>query len=79
MSQLTHINRWQRYQIARLEGLIEGLRSEARRLKGRDYLPAIDRLGEAMLDDLIAEWKDLRSQVKDGAAVPTPELRFERL
>jgi len=47
MSELTYLNRWQRYQLARLQGLIDGLKTEARRLRGRDFEPAIDHLGEA--------------------------------
>jgi hypothetical protein len=79
VSQLTHLNRWQRYQVARLEGLIDGLRAEARRLKSRDYIPVIEQLGRAMLDDLMAECEELRQEVKRGAEVPTPEVRFERV
>lgn len=79
MSELTYLNRWQRYQVARLQGLIDGLKSEARRLDGRDFTPAIDMLGKAMMDDLIAHCEQLRSQVKNGDKVELPELRFERL
>jgi hypothetical protein len=79
MSELTYLNRWQRYQVARLQGLIDGLKSEARRLDGRDFTPAIDALGKAMMDDLIAHCEQLRAQVKKGDKVELPELRFERL
>jgi hypothetical protein len=79
MSELTYLNRWQRYQVARLQGLIDGLKSEARRLDGRDFAPAIDMLGKAMMDDLLAHCDQLRSQVKNGDKVELPELRFERM
>ena len=79
MSQLTYLNRWQRYQIARLEGLIDGLRAEARRLDGRDFTPAIDKLGNAMMDDLLAHCDELRTQIKRGDPIELPELCFERL
>lgn len=79
MSELTYLNRWQRYQLARLQGLIDGLKTEARRLKGRDFAPAIDLLGEAMMEDLMAYCEDLRNDVKQGKRIEMPELRFERL
>ncbi len=79
MSELTYLNRWQRYQFARLQGLIDGLRTEARRLKSRDFTPAIDALGEAMMEDLMAYCEDLRTDVKQGKRIEMPELRFERL
>jgi len=79
MSEVTYLVRWQRYQIARLEGLIDGLRVEAERLHRRDFSPVIDLLGQAMLNDLKAQCEELKARAKDGDKVPMPELRFERL
>jgi hypothetical protein len=79
MSQLTLLNRWKRYQIARLQGLIGGLREEAGRLRSQDFTPAIDALGEAMMAELLAQCDALKNGVKNGENTKLPELELERL
>ena len=79
MSELTYLNRWQRYQAARLQGLIDGFMSEARRLSGDKHQPAIQMLGTALLADLQAQCDRMRKDIKGGMRVQIPEIRFERL
>lgn len=79
MSQLTLLNRWKRYQIARLQGLIGGLREEAGRLGGKDYTPTIDALGDAMMAELLVQCDALKTHVKNGDTTKLPELELERL
>ena len=79
MSELTHLNRWKRYQIARLQGLIGGLREVAGRLPDRDYTSEIDALGAEMIVELESECDGVKSDIKNGDRSKLPELIFERL
>lgn len=82
MSDLTVMNRWRRYQLARLDGLINGLLSEARRLPDDELEIEIVRLGGAMRDRLTEHCDALRdkvhSDVVHGRPVAIPELAYER-
>jgi len=77
------MNRWRRYQLARLDGLINGLLSEARRLPGDDLEHEIARLGKEMRDRLNDHCDAVRHQVHAdlaiGRAAAIPDFRFERL
>lgn len=83
MSDLTVMNRWRRYQVARLEGLIDGLLHEARRLPENDFEPEIVRLGAEMKQRLTAHCDNVRDhihrQAMEGLPVQMPELIFEPL
>jgi hypothetical protein len=83
VSDLTVMNRWRRYQVARLEGLLDGLLYEARRLPDSSFEPEIHRLGNAMRQSLNAHCDDVRSiihrQAVEGQPLSMPELRFESL
>jgi hypothetical protein len=83
MSHRTVMNRWRRYQRARLEALLEGLLREARRMPGNNHERRVRELGEAMfvaLDDYcdrVAVTVD--HGVSQGAPFAMPDLAFERL
>jgi hypothetical protein len=76
------MNRWRRYQLARLDGLISGLLSEARRLADDDLESEIIRLGNDMRDRLGEHCDALRHQVHADVALgrrpAIPDLSFER-
>ncbi len=83
VSDLTVMNRWRRYQLARLDGLINGLLSEARRLPGNVFEHEITRLGNEMRDRLNDHCDAVSQQVRADLAVGRPayipDFRFERL
>ena len=83
MSHRTVLNRWRRYQVARLEGLIEGLAREAKRVPGRDREGQVRALGAAMAEALEAYCEDIATSVdrgiSQGAPPAMPDLAFERL
>jgi hypothetical protein len=83
MSHRTVLNRWRRYQVARLEGLIEGLAREAKRVPGPDREGQVRALGMAMTEALEAYCEDIAASVDckigQGVALPMPDLAFERL
>ncbi|MBM3582901.1 MAG: hypothetical protein FJX36_00310 [Alphaproteobacteria bacterium] len=83
MSHRTVLNRWRRYQVARLEGLIEGLAREARRIPAPDCEHQVLALGAAMDEALEAYCEDIAAsvdrEVAQGAPLPMPDLAFERL
>lgn len=82
MSDLTVMNRWRRYQLARLDGLINGLLSEARRLPDDELEFEIVRLGSAMRNRLTEHCDVLRDKVHGdvahGRPAAIPELAYER-
>jgi hypothetical protein len=83
MSLQTALNRWRRYQVARLEGLVEGLAREARRIPTSSREHDVRVLGAAMLVALdehcqsVAE--DLGADFATGQLRDIPDFRFERL
>lgn len=83
MSHRTTLNRWRRYQVARLEGLVEGLAREARRIPTCSREGDILMLGAAMrgaLDDYCQSVAhDVDSTLAAGARADIPDLRFEPL
>lgn len=83
MSHLTVLNRWRRYQLARLEGLIEGMVEEAHRLPGPDLEPEVRRLGTVMMSRLAEHCDLVRDEVHkgmiEGRPVALPDVCFERL
>ena len=83
MSHRTVLNRWRRYQKARLEGLIEGLEREARRIPGANHSDEVRELGSAMitaLDDYCERIATgVERRIDQGAPVAMPDLAFERL
>jgi hypothetical protein len=79
MSELTYLNRWKRYQIARLQGLIGGLKEEAGRLHGQNFRPAVEALGAAMMADLCDQCDEVSRRVRAGEIVKMPAFEFERL
>lgn len=83
MSHRTVLNRWRRYQIARLEGLVDGLAREARRIPGQDHERKVQELGQAMFAALEAHCdsiaRSVETGIRRGAPIHMPELAYERL
>jgi hypothetical protein len=83
MSLQTALNRWRRYQVARLEGLIEGLAREARRIPSSTREHEIRVLGAAMLLALDEHCQSLAEELgadfATGRLADIPDFRFERL
>lgn len=77
------MNRWRRYQLARLDGLINGLLIEARRLPADDLEVEIVRLGSTMRCRLNEHCDAVRANVHErislGEPANIPDLAFERL
>jgi hypothetical protein len=82
VSDLTVMNRWRRYQLARLDGLISGLRGEARRLPAEDLELEIIRLGGALRDRLAEHCDEVRERIHhdlaEGRPASIPDLAYER-
>ena len=75
MSALTNLNRWYRYQQAR----IGGLRMEARNLGRDDLEREVDAIAAELRDELARQMLDRRETLRSDIRLEAPEIRFDRL
>jgi hypothetical protein len=79
VSALTNLNRWYRYQQARIDGLINGLLTEARNLGRDDLEREVESLAAELRVELSRQMLDRRENLRSDVRLEAPEIRFDRL
>ncbi|MBM3585593.1 MAG: hypothetical protein FJX36_14590 [Alphaproteobacteria bacterium] len=79
MSSLTNLNRWYRYQVTRVDGLVSGLKAEARTVGRVDLEDQVNEPGDALRLEMQRQMMDRRECLRLNDRLEVPEIRFDRL
>jgi hypothetical protein len=79
VSAITHLNRWYRYQQARIDGLVTGLHTEAHNLGRNDLDHEVAVLANELRETLARQMLTRRASLRDDTRLDVPDICFERL